>query len=345
MLKKLINECRLTLTLETKGPFIIKDGRYEKKKDEKIKDKKQDKESKDSPADSIPIFRGDITDNIKKSLKSATEAVESECFIPGTSLRGVIRSYAEKIARTVSDENDSICCDPFDTDIETPSPKASCSKYLDKYPPKNDKKPYSKSCVICKLFGCTATASRIQIHDSKTIKTGCAVTRDGIGIDRFTGGNSSGAKFINLVLEGYTFTNEITIRNFELWQLGLLAYVLRDLENELIPLGSGKSKGFGRVKGTVSDIKLAYYKDKSNKLKGIGELCSDEVYGFISVPVDIDLTPLSEPEWDYRKIFTVESNDEIANSPFWRACAKAWNDSIPMFKTISQLRQGDNQNG
>lgn len=338
MLKRLINECRLTLTLETKGPFIIKDGRY--KKPEK------------GDPDSIPIFSGDIAE-IGNNLNSIKNNVVAKCFIPGTSLRGVIRSYAEKIARTVRDEDKPICCDPFDTDIEPPSSKVSCSKRMDTNPPKDGEMPYSKSCVICKIFGCTTTASRIQIHDSVKTKTGYADARDGIGIDRFTGGNSSGAKFITLVLEGFNFENEIIIRNFELWQLGLLAYVFRDFENELITIGSGKSKGFGRVKGTISKAELTYYKDNPIQLKGIGELCNPieaEAYGLINTPM-IDVVNLGPPlimsEWDsYLNKFSIDTNGGIVNSDFWRACAKAWNNAIPQFKTIGTLiAEGDAQDG
>lgn len=119
MLKKMVNECRFTLTLETKSPFIVRDGRYEKKKSD----------PKDYP-DNIPIRRGNFRDN--------REAVrrDQDYYIPGTSLRGVIRSHAEKIVRTiVEDENTPLCCDPFDDDDSLQSPKVSCSKRMDKHPP------------------------------------------------------------------------------------------------------------------------------------------------------------------------------------------------------------------
>jgi len=181
--------------------------------------------------------------------------------------------------------------------------------------------------------------------------------RDGIGIDRFTGGvassseegkESAGANFRNMVLQGYIFQNEISIHNFELWQLGLLAYVFRDLEKELIPLGSGKSKGFGRVKGTVNTVELTYYKDNQNQLKGISELCDKgevETYNLISIPIEpaINLVPLSVSEWDsYRRRFSFETNpnNDIAKSPFWGACAKVWNQAVKegKFKTIPELK-------
>ena len=345
MLKKIINECRFTLTLETKGPFIIRDGRYEKKK------------KYDEGASNIPICWGKLPDNINADMKEAVKFVKDHCYVPGTSLRGVIRSHAEKIVRSIKDENNPLCCDPFDRN--TPS-KISCSARMDKPPVTPPSERYKKICLICRLFGCTGIASRIQIHDSPSPKNGEVIMRDGIGIDRFTGGvtssseegkEPSGANFRNMVLQGYTFQNEISIRNFEIWQLGLLAYVLRDLENELIPLGFGKSKGFGRVKGTINKVDLTYYKNNDNQLKGISELCEPneiKAYDLISIPTDS--VPLEEPlnvnEWDYRKVYSINTNPNnsgIGNSPFWGACAKAWNQTIKegKFQTITELTKGD----
>lgn len=60
------------------------------------------------------------------------------------------------------------------------------------------------------------------------------------------------------VLEGSQFATTVTVTNFELWQLGLLAYVFRDFEMGLVPIGHGKTKGFGQVRGTISEIVLTY---------------------------------------------------------------------------------------
>jgi CRISPR-associated RAMP protein (TIGR02581 family) len=348
MLKKIINECRFTLTLETKGSFIIRDGRYEKKKGCK------------EGASNIPISWGKLPDNINANMEEAVAFVRDHCYVPGTSLRGVIRSHAEKIVRSIKDENNPLCCDPFDRN--TPS-KISCSSRMDEPPATPPSERYKKICMICRLFGCTGIASRIQIHDSPSPKNGEVIMRDGIGIDRFTGGvassseegkESAGANFRNMVLHGYTFQNEISIRNFEIWQLGLMAYVFRDLENEQIPIGFGKSKGFGRVKGTVNTVELTYYKDNQNQLKGIAELCDEnevKTYKLISIPIEpaIHLEQPSVSEWDsYRRKFLIETNPDnnITKSPFWGACAKVWNQAVKdgKFKTIPELK-GDEENG
>ncbi len=78
--------------------------------------------------------------------------------------------------------------------------------------------------------------------------------RDGIAIDRLTGGTSGGAKFdLEAVTAETTFTTTLHLRNFEIWQLGMLFVFVQDMEDELIRLGSGRSRGLGKVKGSISD--------------------------------------------------------------------------------------------
>ena len=74
--------------------------------------------------------------------------------------------------------------------------------------------------------------------------------RDGIGIDRFTGGAASGAKFdLEVVSSGVKFETRIHMRNFEVWQLGMLMLIVQDLGDSLIRIGSGRSRGLGNVEG------------------------------------------------------------------------------------------------
>ena len=353
MLKRMVNECRFTLKIETKGPLLIKEGRLasdeESGEDWKSKFVKEkiisEGDKKDYPT---AIF---ISLNTRNELVNAIknkDYSQLKFYIPGTSLRGVMRSHAEKIVRTLWDnKQEPICCDPFG--------KIFCSGRLSSAKEKkliSGRDSYKFSCVICKLFGNTHSASRIRVHDSvaeiENLKLGI---RDGIAIDRFTGGVSQegghGANFKNQFLEG-TFKSEITIRNFELWQLGLLAYVLRDFEQELITIGFGKNKGFGRVKGTIDKVQLSYFCDNQNKLKGIGEICSDEkeIYDFVSIlpnPPALSGKPICKDLYR-KKQFEIEmpkNNGGIVESNFWKDCAKIWNCAVSegKFKTVPMFKE------
>ncbi len=107
--------------------------------------------------------------------------------------------------------------------------------------------------------------------------------RDGIAINRFTGGVKEGPFDYQYVLNR-EFTTKIQIRNFELWQLGILAFLLRDFEEELVPIGYGKTRGLGKVKGTIDLIAITYYglkkpvidiDNKTATITGVGKLFDD----------------------------------------------------------------------
>lgn len=266
MLKKILNEARLIYYIEATGPILIKEGETKKNTQNE----------------------GEKSADLMKFVVDANKNV----FIPGSSIRGVWRSWCEKIARTISN-GVPLACDPFE-DIDPIN--QSCSKRLEIENEKNTKFIYSKSCPICKLFGNTSLASRIRISDAypkdKNIIRDSLNQRDGIGIDRFTGGTSHGAKFRYQYLIGETFKTDVQIRNFELWQLGLLGYLFRDFKEELVPIGFGKTRGLGKVKGTLGKVELIFYgltrpkiENKIAQIAGIDSIYMDEDkddYGFNS---------------------------------------------------------------
>ncbi len=316
MLKKMINECNMTISLKSGSPWLIKDGRYEK--NTFIKEMNLESRKKEYPdavficTDKDEVFNNAIKTKNYNSLNH---------YIPGTSLRGVFRNHTEKIAKTFLDgkDNYSICCDPFDK-------KLSCSNRLEKSKPYT---PYKDSCLICKLFGSTASGSRIEVGDAEITEKE-VIIRDGIGIDRVTGAVKSGANFRFQLLENCKAEVKVRIRNFELWQLGLLAYVFQDLKDGYISIGFGTTKGYGKVIGETTSVKLMYLGsiNPEDEIKDVGALSS---------PVDIDkycfisgnlgkkeyLTPNAGESLSIRKEL------EITNIPqFMRDIAPEWNKAL-----------------
>ena len=118
----------------------------------------------------------------------------------------------------------------------------------------------------------------------------------GIAINRLTGGVSGNAKFdLEVVTEGTTFTTDIHLRNFEIWQLGMLFIIIQDMEDELIRIGSGRSRGLGKVKASISEQDEGSHKggvllsttrtgnngEKDDDLWGLGSWLGEEatIYG------------------------------------------------------------------
>lgn len=213
MLKKLLNQATIELTIAAQGPLLIKSG-IEGGADPSVPD--------------MQFVRSD-----------------GQVYLPGSSLKGVFRSYAEKIARTVNVK----CCNPFDDTF--------CGKKLEKQ--NNGGVIHKQSCLICRVFGSTAAASRIKFNDAylPNGQNPLTETRTGVAIDRVLGSVAHGPFDFEVITRG-TFRTTIHLRNFELWQLGLLALVLRDLEEGLIPIGFGKSRGLGEVKAQVSSFSIRY---------------------------------------------------------------------------------------
>jgi CRISPR-associated RAMP protein (TIGR02581 family) len=236
MLKKLINEAFCTLHITTTGPLLVKSGH-----------------ATVSGPDMTPVltFRGS----------------QQEVFIPGSSLKGVFRSHIEKVVGSLKSH---VACYPFESngqerpierEVRQSDFRDSCGGVFTQYARRHrdhleniTDRVYAASCPVCRLFGSTGFIGRLAIGDAYLASRQVKERRDGVGIDRLTGGASHGAKFeMEVVSSGVEFETDIHLRNFEIWQLGMLFVVLQDLEDELIHIGSGRSRGLGKIKATISE--------------------------------------------------------------------------------------------
>jgi len=261
MLKALLNEARLYLDITTKGPLLIKSG-Y----------------ATVIGADMAPV----------ETYRSG----QKEIYLPGSSLKGVFRSHIEKVVNSIKPQ---VACNPLsrpndrDTRDDRKLYRPFCgNNFSDKTPPPPHE-VYTKSCPTCRLFGSTLFGSRISVEAAylpagSVGKASLIEHRDGIAIDRLTGGTGGGAKFdLEAVTEGTTFTTDIHLRNFEIWQLGMLFVIIQDMEDELIRLGSGRSRGLGKVKAsineqgvTLSAARRGKNEEPDNELWGLGHWLGEE---------------------------------------------------------------------
>jgi CRISPR-associated RAMP protein (TIGR02581 family) len=334
VLKRRLCEASFTWKLKCDGPLLIADGRYDKK--DKKKDRGGGERGEKSFLPNKVFISHQGQDEIQRAVETQKpEHLRLDFYVPGTSLRGPFRAQAERIIRSLVPEDVQpplSACDPFRSDAAAPE-VPSCSKRLSDHPVTV---PYAVACPACRLFGCTATASRIQFDDAAVQKYK-SVYRDMIGIDRFTGGvyqgektegqdKGGGANMRLHVLEETAFETTILVRNFELWQLGLLAYVFRDFEEGLVPIGFGKSKGFGQVKGSVEKVTLTYPAGRCDGLKveHLGSLCHEPVYGLQPFePPAVPLTRVADRGLSLFETFEVGDVHQ-----FWSAVAPAFNDFI-----------------
>lgn len=281
MLKQLVNECLVNLKITTEGPLLVKSGH-----------------ATPHGPDMTPVL----------TYRNGQEQV----FLPGSSLKGVFRSHLEKVIRTL---NAPAVCVPYDGTF--------CGSKLQErkqhLPPDQELEnweAYHDSCPACRLFGSTFFIGRLSIDDAYLdLPEGAMVEqytehRDGVAIDRFSGGAAGKAKFdLEVVRAGVTFATDVYLRNFEIWQLGGLLLILQDLEDALLRIGSGRSRGLGKARGKADQVTIQYLQplvaDKpAVEVWGLGKfLGADQRYG--TEPNDTITLP-SAPEAHQRGLRSVQ---------------------------------------
>lgn len=334
MLKRLVNEAVFPLTIKNRGPLLIKSGYAEV-----------------SGCDMEPV----------QTYRNG----KLECYIPGSSLKGVLRNHFEKIVRTLNDKA-GVVCDPFQKPNFTGGKGVpiSCERYEEvncgnkfqllkkeksgNYKNRNPINPsneneyvYENSCPACRLFGSTFFIGRFSIADGYLKPGSNAVPkkRDLVGIDRLTGGASGGAKFdLTAVCAGAEFETKIYLRNFECWQLGAVFILLEDMKDKYIRLGYGTTRGFGDITcnfDQVSITRIGRVNKDQKKIAGLGKILGDGSYGTFEDDF-LTLNSLPEPEvkgirtvWRFDKDNFIESLKSAAAAEFVKR-TEGWPDHQEM---------------
>jgi CRISPR-associated RAMP protein (TIGR02581 family) len=311
MHKRLINEAVLDLTIEPVGPILIKAG--------------------DTGADPT---RPDM--EFVRTWKDGHKVV----YLPGPSLKGVLRAHCERIARTVERKDQQLACDPLHK-------TASCGGRLEKQKDLTGAEIHARSCFICQMFGNTSLAGHLRTADAYPTdpKAVRVEQRDGVAIDRVFGSVAVGPFQLEVVTEGQ-FKTRLQIKNFSLAQLGLLALALRDLKLGRVGVGFGKSRGLGHVTLSfdrlVARYPMAEVEDggvrmpgresvaSTAQLAGVGLFVNNGTdYGYptgeaerIDLPASMEMTT---NEWGEVEL---KVQPEEAIEALWRACVPAWRAAV-----------------
>lgn len=211
----------------------------------------------------------------------AAYAKGADPLLPGASLRGVLRSQAERIARTLTtltswdssadpaERQQSFLthcpsCHPLTTALT--APLTSCSSLIQKQLDRHERQRLEqrgaeeKLCLACRLFGSTWNGSRLRVEDAHLAEGTDPEYKvlDFLAIDRFTGGGRDSAKFDAAVLWKPRFRMRLFLENPQPWELGWLALALRDLHEGLATVGFGAAKGFGRVAIQDPEVNIGF---------------------------------------------------------------------------------------
>lgn len=196
-------------------------------------------------------------------------------YIPGSSLKGVVRTYIERILRTAADMGKTIrgeklwACDPLDLKNSCVPPDVKRTLYENaEEKAKNGKKPldvlfseelWKVTCTACRLFGHQWMASRVAFQDAYLVNADALPVlfevRDGVGIDRDLGAAKEGIKYdFETVPRGAAFGLRIILENVEDWEVGLFCLALQALRRGELALGGKSTRGLGR--GTLAELSI-----------------------------------------------------------------------------------------
>jgi CRISPR-associated RAMP protein (TIGR02581 family) len=194
-----------------------------------------------------------------------TDAPLMRCFdgtplIPGTSLRGAIRSEVERIISAVGPASGLRSCSLFsESEVDK-----DCAAKFRKYQTAEEATGEALSdqeiadfaqqnlCDVCKLFGSALYASRLVIEDAVADEKYPSRIRDGVGIDRDTGAAREGVKFDYEVLEPegmkeIVFTGAMRVENLTNKDKALLGLILNLLRQGLY-VGGKRAAGLGKIR-------------------------------------------------------------------------------------------------
>jgi CRISPR/Cas system CSM-associated protein Csm3 (group 7 of RAMP superfamily) len=250
---KLLNRARLRVSLAPRGPILIKSG----------------------------IESPDPTRPAMEFVRTRHALVGETVYLPGTSLKGAFRSHAERLLRGAGLN----VCDPLDRQR---SCQAVISDNRKQVIPERSSQKFSRQCPACRTFGSLGVAGRCSVEDAypwpldaadeasaEAQKANLTERRMQVGIDRRTGSAHGAALFDLEVVVAGEFHTEIHLQNFQLWQLGLIAAVLDDVDAGDAPIGFGKSRGLGQVGVKLQRLDADWSGPRGDKLYGSGALCSD----------------------------------------------------------------------
>ena len=242
MFRTLYNECRIKFLLSAQSPVCIRSG---------------ENMELDPSLPDLQFIRG-------------MHNGEMNVVIPGSSIKGVFRSRAEKLLKG--------SCGVFGSDCFNRTRKI------------NDvKERYLGNCPACRLFGSMSIKSRIEFKDAYPLKdTVVLARRYNVGINRVTGAALTGALYQPEVLEQGTFEVNIYMKNFFLWQLKTILQVIDDINEGFVTFGGLTSRGFGKMSADQVQLFVREYgREESEDFFMEKELSLEEIQERLrQIPLD-----------------------------------------------------------
>ena len=190
-----------------------------------------------------------------ETTDSAVVKIGGKPVIPGSSLKGVIRSTLEAM---LSAEGVNVCV-PMAAIPK--APKKDDGSFKDNYLKSiGRKQPCSVSnpCPVCEIFGTTAgkqgLSGRAIFLDAKPDGDVSVIERNHVAIMRDTRSQAGGKLMSPQAVDaGAKFTGTVRVFNYSDWHIGALINGIKAIS--LVGLGAKKTSGYGEVSVTISSLK------------------------------------------------------------------------------------------
>lgn len=213
---------------------------------------------------------------------------EAGPLVPGSSLRGVLRSRLERILQAIGGNRG---CVLFTRDTHPTCFTVNDGRLAD-WKRKNAGKSSAErerllefallsgdgQCDICRLFGSPLLASKLQVSDARPSNPRMQV-RDGVGIDRDTETAREHIKYDFETMETSELGLRMEIENATDTDLALLGIVLREMRDAGIDVGGKKSRGLGRCTLT-GDLTVSGFADAAGLKRFLATGACEKVTGF-----------------------------------------------------------------
>ncbi len=231
-------------------------------------------------------------------------------YIPGSSIRGALRSHTERILLSIRKPS---CLLFSDSTFENPVMETKCltAQKPDELAEIEQDELYENImanpdllCDTCKVYGSPHFASRVKIPDAIRAEQTPLNKRFNTGINRETGTVASGVLFsMNVVEKGNAFPFKLIAENMEPLTLGVLAIGLLEMMSGEFWIGAKAATGLGQCKLELSSVK--YFGDDGVPLRQ-HILATTETEKFTVIPQNAIATKLRD--WASAYINTTEEN-------------------------------------
>ena len=232
---------RMRITVEWNSPtgILVADPR---RREAELERKRQEKEKRERAAQEAGRSgeQGDVRDDYVPARQMRTDTAQGERLVlPGSSVRGALRSRASRIARTILAARRAPVEDWSDTDVHA--------------------QLAGDPVLVRDLFGSTEQHGALTVLDTLAVPGSSRLIPHNAG-DRWTGGVAGGALYgeevhdaqwgdLTLELNPGSFSPRADVnRRRAAWCL--LGLVLAELAAGTLPLGSRGTRGLGQVEVT-----------------------------------------------------------------------------------------------